>query len=194
MGKLCMKAVAAANGWIWLFRHQPLTIRLLAAVAGLLTVAAAFGAPPAEADPNNDDNFIDALNHAGVDFGQPGNAMAVGESICPMLAQPGGSFAGAVSSIRSRGMSPAMAQMFTTIAIQSYCPQAMANLASGNMPNMPGGMPNMPGGMPGGMPNMPGAGMPGMPGAGMPGMPGGAMPNLPGGNVTGLPQITGPGI
>ena len=186
MGKLSMKAVAAANGWIWLFRHQPLTIRLLTAVAGLLTIAAAFGAPPAEADPN-DDGFIDALNHAGVDFGQPGNAMAVGESICPMLAQPGGSFAGAVSSIRSRGMSPAMAQMFTTIAIQSYCPQAMANLASGNMPNMPGGMP----GMPGGMPNMPGAGMPGMPGAGM---PGGAMPNLPGGNVTGLPQITGPGI
>jgi hypothetical protein len=194
MGKLSMKAVAAANGWIWLFRHQPLTIRLLAAVAGLLTIAAAFGAPPAEADPNNDDNFIDALNHAGVDFGQPGNAMAVGESICPMLAQPGGSFAGAVSSIRHQGMSPAMAQMFTTIAIQTYCPQEMANLASGNMPNMPGGMPGMPGGMPGMMPNMPGAGMPGMPGVGMPGMPGGAMPNLPGGNVTGLPQITGPGI
>jgi hypothetical protein len=190
MGKLSMKAVAAANGWIWLFRHQPLTIRLLAAVAGLLTVAAAFGAPPAEADPNSDDNFIDALNHAGVDFGQPGNAMAVGESICPMLAQPGGSFAGAVSSIRSRGMSPAMAQMFTTIAIQSYCPAEMANLASGNM-SMPG-VPGMPGT---GIPGMPGAGMPGvgMPGAGMPGMPGAMMPNLPGGNVTGLPQITGPG-
>jgi hypothetical protein len=184
MGTLSMKAVAAANGWIWLFRHQPLTIRLLAAVAGLLTIAAAFGAPPAEADPNNDDNFIDALNHAGVDFGQPGNAMAVGESICPMLARPGGSFAGAVSSIRHQGMSPAMAQMFTTIAIQTYCPQEMANLASGNM-SMPG-VPGMPGtGMPG---------MPGMPGAAIPGMPGGAMPNLPGGNVAGLPQITGPGI
>jgi len=218
-----MKAVAAANGWIWLFRHQPLTIRLLAAVAGLLTVAAALGAPPAEADPNNDDNFIDALNHAGVDFGQPGNAMAVGESICPMLAQPGGSFAGAVSSIRHQGMSPAMAQMFTTIAIQTYCPQEMANLASGNMPNMPGGlmpnmpggvMPNMPGGampnmampnMPGGavpnmaMPNMPGGAMPNtampnMPGGAMPSLPRGAMPNAPRGVMPNLPQITGPGI
>jgi hypothetical protein len=183
-----MKAVAAAHGWAWTIRHQPLTVRLLATVAGLLAVAAAFGSPPAEADANADDNFIDALNHAGVDFGQPGNAMAVGESVCPMLAQPGGSFAGAVTSIRRQGMSPRMAQIFTTIAIQSYCPQAMANLASGNMPNMPGGMPGMPGGMPGGMqgamPNMPG-GMPGMQGA-MPGMPGGALPNLP--------QITGPGI
>src|ERR1700722_4520046 len=183
MGKLSMKAVAAANGWIWLFRHQPLTIRLLAAVAGLLTVAAALGAPPAEADPNNDDNFIDALNHAGVDFGQPGNAMAVGESVCPMLAQPGGSFAGAVTSIRRRGMSPKMAQVFTTIAIQSYCPDVMANLANGNMSGVPGAN-MMPGG--GNMPGMPGRAMPGMPGGGMPGMPGMATP--------GLPQITGPGI
>ena len=188
-----MKAVAAANGWIWLFRHQPLTIRLLAAVAGLLTVAAALGAPPAEADPNNDDNFIDALNHAGVDFGQPGNAMAVGESICPMLAQPGASFAGAVTSVRRRGMSPRMAQMFTTIAIQSYCPDAMANLASGNISGTPGATTMMPrGGMP-----MPGGGMPGaMPGGAMPGMPGGAMPGggMPGGGAPGLPQITGPGV
>ncbi|BBX39975.1 DUF732 domain-containing protein [Mycobacterium simiae] len=181
-----MKAVAAAHGWLWVFRYQPLTIRLLTAVASLLAVAAALGAP-ADADANTDDNFIDALNHAGVDFGQPGNAMAVGESICPMLAQPGGSFAGAVANIRRQGMSPQMAQVFTTIAIQTYCPDMMANLASGNMPNMPGGIPNMPGGMP----NMPG-GIPNMPG-GIPNVPGG-MPNMVGGNTAGLPQITGPGI
>ncbi|OBA62791.1 hypothetical protein A5647_06735 [Mycobacterium sp. 1100029.7] len=178
-----MKAVGAAQSWIWLFRHQPLPVRVLSAVACLLTVAATMGAP-AEADPNTDDGFIDALNHAGVDFGQPGNAMAVGESICPMLAQPGGSFAGAVMSVRRQGMSPAMAQMFTTIAIQSYCPQAMANLASGNMSNMP----NVPGGM---MPNMPGGAIPNMPGGAMPNIPGAMMP---GGNAAGLPQITGPGI
>ena len=79
-----MKALARTHQWIWPFRHQPLTIRLLAAAAGLLTVASAFAAP-AEADGNGDD-FIDALNHAGIDFGEPGNAMAVGESICPMLS------------------------------------------------------------------------------------------------------------
>ena len=130
-----MKALRRAHRWIWLFRHQPLTIRLLAAAACLLTAAAAFAAP-AEADPT-DDNFIDALNHAGVDFGEPGNAMAVGQSICPMLARPGGSFAAAASSVTNRGMSPQMAQMFTTIAIQMYCPAEMANIASGNLSGLP---------------------------------------------------------
>ncbi len=139
-----MKALATTQRWIRLFRHQPLTIRLLAAAAGLLTAAAAFAAP-AEADPA-DDNFIDALNHAGVDFGEPGNAMAVGQSICPMLAQPGGNFAAAASSITNRGMSPQMARMFTTIAIQMYCPAEMANIASGNLSGA--GLPQIPG-MPG---------------------------------------------
>ncbi|OIN82514.1 DUF732 domain-containing protein [Mycobacterium malmoense] len=139
-----MKALARTQRWIQLFRYQPLTIRLLAAAAGLLTAAAAFAAP-AEADPV-DDNFIDALNHAGVDFGQPGNAMSVGQSICPMLAQPGGSVAAAAASVSQRGMSPQMAQMFTTIAIQMYCPEELANIANGNMP---GGVPGMPGNMPG---------------------------------------------
>lgn len=137
-----MKALRRAHGWIWLFRHQPLTIRLLAGAAVLLTAAAAFAAP-AEADPA-DDSFIDALNHAGVDFGEPGNAMAVGQSICPMLARPGGSFAAAASSVTNRGMSPQMAQMFTTIAIQMYCPAEMANIASGNLSGLPQ-IPGVPG-------------------------------------------------
>lgn len=184
-----MKVLERTDGWVWMFRHQPLTIRLLTAAAALLTVASAFAAP-AGADPNADDAFIDALNHAGIDFGQPGNAMAVGESICPMIAQPGGSFAGAVASIRRRGMSPVMAQTFTTIAIQSYCPAEISNLANGNMSGMTGGMPGMPGMPAGGMPGMSGA-MPGMPGGPM---PGGVMPGMPGGTAPGLPQITGPGI
>ena len=151
MGKLSMKgsmkALERTHHWIWLFRYQPLTIRLLAAAAGLLTAAAAFAAP-AEADPN-DDNFIDALNHAGVEFGQPGNAMAVGESLCPMIAQPGGNVAAAVQRVRASGLSPGMAQMFTTIAIQTYCPEEMANILGGNVsglqqfPGMPGMVPGI---------------------------------------------------
>ena len=137
-----MKALARTRHWIWLFRHQPLTIRLLAVAAGLLTAVAAFAAP-AEADPA-DDNFIDALNHAGVEFGEPGNAMALGQSICPMLAQPGGNFAVAVARVSHRGMSPQMAQMFTTIAIQMYCPEEMANIASGNVHGLPQ-IPGVPG-------------------------------------------------
>jgi hypothetical protein len=155
-----MKALARTQEWIWLFRHQPLTIRLLTVAAGLLTVAAAFAAP-AEAD-QTDDNFLDALNHAGVEFGEPGNAMAVGQSVCPMLAQPGGNVAAVVANVRHKGMSPQMAKMFTTIAIQTYCPEEMANVANGNlsMPPIPG-MPTN--GLPGRIPGFPGQ-LPGVPG------------------------------
>lgn len=145
-----LKALARTQQLIWLYRHQPLTIRLLAGAAGVIAAAATFAAP-ADAD-NVDDNFIDALNHAGIDFGEPGNAMAVGESVCPMLAQPGGSFAAAAASVTRRGMSPRMAQLFTTIAIQTYCPDEIAALANGNGT---GGLPQAPG-IPGQLPGPPG--------------------------------------
>lgn len=146
-----MKALARTQKFVWLYRHQPLTIRLLTATAGLLTVAAAFAAP-AEAD-QVDDNFIDALNHAGVNFGEPGNAMSMGQSICSMLAKPGGNIAAATQQVRgSNGMSAGTARMFTTIAIQMYCPTMMADIASGKLPAVPG------------MGGMPGGGIPGMPG------------------------------
>lgn len=164
-------------------RHQPFTIRLLAAAAGLLTVASAFAAP-AEADGNGDE-FIDALNHAGIDFGEPGNAMSVGESICPMLSQPGGNFAAAASSVAGRGMSPTMARMFTTIAIQTYCPEEMANIASGNLSGALPQVPGMPGQIPGQIPGMPGQ-YPGIPGQ-IPGVPGQYPGQLPG-QVPGLPR------
>ncbi len=157
-GQAGMRSLATTQR-IGLFRHQPLTVRLLAAAAGVVTVAAAFAAP-AEADPATDDSFIDALNHAGIDFGEPGNAMAVGESICPMLTEPGGNFAEAAASVSHRGLSPGMAKMFTTIAIQMYCPQEMANIASGNpLSGLPGGLPAR---LPGGLPQIPG--MPAIPG------------------------------
>ncbi len=146
-----MKTLARTQRRLWLFRHQPLAVRLLAGAAGLVTAAAALAAP-AEADAGTDDAFIDALNHAGIDFGEPGNAMAIGQSICPMLAQPGGNFAAAAAKVSGRGMSPEMARMFTTIAIQMYCPEEMASIANGNLT---GGLPQLPG--------MPGAGIPGMP-------------------------------
>ena len=67
----------------------------------------------------------------------------------PMLAQPGGSFAAAASGVSHRGMSPQLAQMFTTIAIQTYCPEEMANILGGNVsglqqfPGMPGMVPGI---------------------------------------------------
>lgn len=137
-----MATLEIAHNLIWRLNNQPLAVRLLLGAGCLITAAAMFSAP-VEADPHDDD-FIDALSHAGIEYGEPGNAMAVGQSICPMLAQPGGSFAAAASGVSHRGMSPQMAQMFTTIAIQTYCPEEVANILGGNVsglqqfPAMPG--------------------------------------------------------
>ena len=166
-----MATLEVTRNWIWRLNNQPLAVRLLLGAGCLITAAALFSAP-VEADPHDDD-FIDALSHAGIEYGEPGNAMAVGQSICPMLAQPGGNIAAIVASVAHKGLSPQMAQMFTTIAIQMYCPQEMQNIANGNL-----SLPQIPG-MPG-MPGMPGQGVPGMPGQGVPGMPGHGIPGLPG--------------
>ena len=140
-----MKALAATQRWIWVFRHQPLAVRLLAATAALLTAAAAFAAP-AEAN-QVDDDFVAALNKAGVHYGDPANAVALGQSVCPMLAKPGAQFAEAVAKVEGGGISSGMAGMFAQIAIQMYCPQMMAQVAHGQIPSMPGipGVPGVPG-------------------------------------------------
>jgi hypothetical protein len=127
------------RNWMPALNNQPLAVRALIGIGCLLTVATAFSIP-GEADPS-DDSFIDALSHAGIEYGEPGNAMAVGQSICPMLAAPGGSFAAAASGVAHRGMSPQVAKMFTTIAIRTYCPDEMSNLMGGNrygQPQTPG--------------------------------------------------------
>jgi hypothetical protein len=153
-----MATLEISRNLILRLNNQPLAVRFLLGAGCLITAAAMFSAP-VEADPHDDD-FIDALSHAGVEYGEPGNAMAVGQSICPMIAQPGGSFAAAASGVAQRGMSPQLAQMFTTIAIQTYCPEEMANIMGGNVsglqqlpgvPGMPGmqGVPGMPGMVPG---------------------------------------------
>ncbi|MBS4728953.1 DUF732 domain-containing protein [Mycobacterium sp. SM1] len=116
--------------------RKPMIIPTLAVSLG---VAAAAGAAATPAQANSiDDGFLSALTGAGINYGDPGSAVALGQSICPMLAQPGGTFASAVSSITgSSGMSPAMADMFTSIAISMYCPSMMASIANGNLPSLP---------------------------------------------------------
>lgn len=129
-------------GWGYGRTHMS---RGLAVTVGLLAAVAAFAAP-ARADAI-DDSFLSALDGAGVNYGDQGGAVALGQSICQQLAQPGGSVASAASSLTggSNGMSPAMAQLFTSIAISMYCPSMVSSLASGQLPNLPniGGMPGL---------------------------------------------------
>jgi Protein of unknown function (DUF732) len=116
-------------------------IRVLAVSVGVLSAAVLWEAP-ARADAVSD-AFLSALNNAGVNYNDPGNAVSLGQSICPLLAQPGGSFASAATSVANNGISPDMASLFTNIAISMYCPSMVASVANGNW--LGGGNGNIPG-------------------------------------------------
>jgi hypothetical protein len=129
-------------------------IAVPAVLAGLISAAVVVAAP-AHADTTSD-AFINSLNTAGIGYNDPGNAVALGQSVCPMLSQPGGSFASVASNVvgNAYGMSPPMASFFTGLAIQAFCPQVISSMANGNWINGVngiGGVPGIPGlnGMPG---------------------------------------------
>jgi Protein of unknown function (DUF732) len=122
-------------------RNWARAIGVLAVSVGVLS-AADLSAAPARADALSD-AFLSALNNAGVNYNDPGNAVSLGQSICPLLAQPGGSFASAATSVANNGISPNMASLFTNIAISMYCPSMVASVANGNW--LGGGNGNLPG-------------------------------------------------
>ncbi|HEV7421450.1 MAG TPA: DUF732 domain-containing protein [Mycobacterium sp.] len=104
----------------------------MAAVAFGLFTAAAASIAPASADGGND-AFLNALNGAGVQYGDPNATAALGQAICPILAQPGGNFAQAASTVTGgSGIAPGMTGLFTTLAIQMYCPTMISQMAGGN--------------------------------------------------------------
>ena len=116
-----------------------LPARVLTLTIGL-TAAAATLAAPAHADPI-DTSFLNALNSAGVGFNDPANTVALGQAVCPMLVEPGKSFASIASSVGNQGISPDMAAFFTGIAISMYCPSMISSLGNGTFLNwleMPG--------------------------------------------------------
>ena len=116
-------------GYRWNFRvgGQATTLRFLALTAGAAAAAATLAAP-IRADMMGN-AFLVALTNAGVSYSQPASTMALGQSICPMLFQPGGSFDSVASKMAdNNGMSHDVAGVFTLIAIATYCPAIMAPL------------------------------------------------------------------
>jgi hypothetical protein len=102
------------------------------AISASLLVATNVGAAPAHADATSD-ALLSTLSRSGVSYADPNMAVTMAQSICPMLAQPGGNFAGVASQMGgTNGVSPGMANLFTSIAISMYCPSMMASLANGN--------------------------------------------------------------
>lgn len=102
------------------------------AVAAGIAVAASVGAAPAHADAVSD-RFLSTLTNSGVSYADSGAAVTMAQSICPLLAQPGGNFAAVASQMGgTNGVSPGMANLFTSIAISMYCPSMMASIADGS--------------------------------------------------------------
>jgi hypothetical protein len=105
----------------------------LALSAGVLASGQAW-ATPAQAD-TTDDAFLSALTNAGIGAVDPGNAAALGQQVCPMLAQPGQTAADVAAKVaEAGGMSLGPATMFTGIAISLFCPAAISSIANGQSP------------------------------------------------------------
>ena len=104
------------------------------AVASLVAsaaVAAAALAGPAQADTDVD-VFLGALDHYRLGDIDPATAVRVGQSVCPMLAEPGqdaANVAARVADELGRPLGPAT--MFTSLAIQIFCPRAVDALTDG---------------------------------------------------------------
>jgi hypothetical protein len=101
--------------------------------AGVLASGLVWAAP-AQADPT-DDAFLSALTNAGVGTADPANAAALGQQVCPMLAQPGQTAADVAAKMADAGgMSLGPATMFTGLAISLFCPAVMSSIGSGQSP------------------------------------------------------------
>jgi hypothetical protein len=109
------------------------TTRLTALVVGAFAISVPFAAQ-AQAD-TSDDAFIDSLGSAGLGATDPADAVALGQSVCPMLSQPGQTAADAAAQVAdAAGMSLGPATMFTGLAISAFCPGAVASLGNGESP------------------------------------------------------------
>jgi Protein of unknown function (DUF732) len=107
----------------------------LVGVATAVTLAA-----PASADPTADNSFLNALTNAGIGYNDPASTEQLGQSICPMLVEPGKSLASVYSTVSNNGINPDMAAFFTGIAISMYCPSAMSSIGNGTFLNQLSGL------------------------------------------------------
>ena len=71
----------------------------LALSAGVLASGLVWAAP-AQAEPS-DDAFLTALTDAAIGTADPANAAALGQQVCPMLAEPGQTAADVAARLRT---------------------------------------------------------------------------------------------
>jgi hypothetical protein len=101
------------------------TAGIIAAIA-----AGAFAAPAGADTATAVDDLLSSLDGLGITEMAPGDAAALGQSLCPMLAESGqntADIAAKVSDGIGRPLGPAT--MFTGMAISFLCPKAVNNVA-----------------------------------------------------------------
>ena len=106
----------------------------LAVFAGVIAASSVLAAP-AQADPTTD-AFFNAVTNAGLGGStDPANVVAMGQSICPMLSEPGQNAADVAAKVAdSAGMSLGGANLFTGIAISFFCPRVVESIGAGQSP------------------------------------------------------------
>jgi hypothetical protein len=105
----------------------------IAVAVGLMSASAVFAAP-AQADPDSAD-FLSELTNSGLTGIDPSTAESVGQSVCPMLAEPGQNLANVASQVSDAlGKPLGPATMFTGLAISMFCPAAVSSMANGQSP------------------------------------------------------------
>lgn len=123
-----MTAHSDGDTRVWLAGRQ--AAALVTLIAGVFGFSATMAAP-IHADMMGN-AFLNALNNAGISYGQPASTMALGRSVCPMVVQQGGTFESISDKMaENSGMSRDMAAAFTIVAIATYCPAVISPL----MPN-----------------------------------------------------------
>lgn len=107
-------------------------IVIAATTAGIVGSLVTAGSASADADIAA---FTQALNTADLMVPAGTDPVALGQSVCPMLAQPGQTVADAAAKVaNASGMSLGPATMFTGFAISSFCPGIVGSLGNGKSP------------------------------------------------------------
>ena len=100
-------------------------------VASAAVVATTMTAAPAQADTGVD-VFLRMLNEYGLSSIDPATAVRVGESVCPLLVEPGQNAANVAADVADAlGRPIGLATLFTGFAIQAFCPRAVTALTDG---------------------------------------------------------------
>jgi hypothetical protein len=104
-------------------------------ISAAIMIAAIAWSTPAHADPV-DTSYTNVLNSVGIGNNGPiSSAIAqVGQSICPLLVKPGSSLASnAIQASGNGGLAPTIGGAVAGMVIQAECPNAMTQLANGNL-------------------------------------------------------------